>query len=274
VTTAMGHEKPGKAAHAVIESIINAFNPLGEESGILMDIVPSAVRPAFHIANNKNWTGKPLYPEQEERKGARPDSTQSFKSDSAFSKEAARLLNEWSGGNAYKPGKIDVHPASIDHVLQAMTGGIGRFAKGIGESVATAIKGDEWQPEKTPILRRFTGKIGEQHDAALFYEKRKEVRDQVANVEQAKRDRKAGGDNAAGAREHLDASTEVVSQKTIFARADREMARLRAREAEIGNSAKSYEEKRGEVAAIRAEMRNVQNKARAESVKLKAGAPP
>jgi hypothetical protein len=252
ISVALGHEKPGKAAGAIMESILNAFNPLGEESSAWMDIVPSAIRPAFHIEFNRDWTGKPLYPEQDKNRGIRPDSSQSFKSNSAFSKEAAKDLNAWSGGNSYQPGYFDVHPGSIDHALQAVTGGVGRFAKGIVDSIYNnVIEGGEWQPEKTPILRRFVGKVGPQADAALYYEKRQEALDEKAGINAARRDLK--GANADEARQYLNEAP--TTRASIFKSADERIKALRQN--------KSLSE-----TDLRDKIREVQNHARAEVQRL------
>jgi hypothetical protein len=257
----MGQEKPGKAVHAVIDSIINAFNPLGEESSMLMDVVPSAMRPAFHIGFNQNWTGKPLYPQQDARRGERPDSTQSFKSDSAFSKEAARRLNEWSGGTAYKAGTIDVHPGSIDHALQAIGGGAGRFLKGIADNIGTAIRGDEWQASKTPILRRFVGKLGPEQDAALFYEQRKEARDAGANLAAARRDTKARA-NLDEAKAATSEASPILRQKKVFENADARMKPKRNELQKLEANSSPTDADRERAAVLKQEMRDIMNDAR------------
>jgi hypothetical protein len=269
VSVLMGHEKPGKAASAIIDSIISAFNPLGDESSLLMDIIPSAIRPAFHITFNKNWTDKPLYPEGDKNRGLRPDSTQSFRNDSAFSKEVAKQLNSWSGGNAYHPGAIDVHPGTIDHVLQALGGGLGRFLKSIADTAYNTINGEEWHPDKTPILRRFVGKVGEEADRALYYEKRQEALDDKAGINQARKDLKTP--DREGAKEFLEGNGSAAGRRVeIFKSADAKMKGLRQREDQINNSDQSTEVKRDELTAIRNKMRAVQNEARARVQKLQA----
>lgn len=267
VTTLQGAEKPGKAASAVVNSILNAFNPLGEESSMLMDLVPSAMRPAFYIWSNINWTGRPLYPEPMPGKGSTPDSGQSFRTDSAFSKEAAKQLNAWSGGNAYQSGAIDVHPASIDHVLQAFTGGLGRFAKGVAETVVNGASG-EWQIEKTPIIRRFVGKVGAEADRAIYYEKRQEVRDLEAAMAAARKDRSAGV-NLDQANETLRESGKVHRSKEIFDAADGRLKGLRRQVEKIeADKTMSDSARRNELTGLRERMRKIQNDARAAASRL------
>jgi len=270
VSVLHGKEKVGAAAAAVMSSIVSAFNPLGEESTTLMDVVPSALRPLFHVAFNKNWTGKPLYPDNQFSKG-KPDSSQSFKMDSAFSKEAAKKLNEWTGGGPYTSGAIDIHPGSIDHMLQAVTGGVGKFGLNLTDTLVSGFRDKEWNIEKTPILRRFVGHVGEQADAAAYYELRRAEKDRQANVQQARKDLRAGV-NQEQARDFLAEASKENREKAIFDRADERMKSLRAQEDRIVNSNRPREETRDALTEIRANMRKVQNEARAASTKLKEAA--
>lgn len=252
VSVAMGHEKPGHAAAAIMDSIINSFNPLGEESTWWMVAVPSVIRPGFHIWSNRNWTGNPLFPEQDKNRGIRPDSTQAFRNDSAFSKEAAKQLNAWSGGSSYQSGMIDVHPGTIDHILQSVTGGVGRFVKGVTDTLYTGITAGEWHPEKTPILRRFIGKVGPEADSRLYYGMRQEALNENANIAAARKDIK-NGVNTEEAKQFL--SEPATSKASIFKSADDRVKALRQ------NKSLSENE-------LRKKIREVQNHARAQVQRL------
>lgn len=266
-TVLMGHEKPTAAAAAVFGSIASSFNPLGEEESAIATVVPTALRPAVHIHYNENWTGKPLYPARDADKG-KPESQQSFRTDTAASKFVAEKLNEMSGGDRYRPGAIDIHPGTLDHIMGAITGGVGKFFKNIIETVMNGWNGKEWEAAKTPILRRFVGKIDHNMaDSAAYYEARKEVVEEANRTRQARRDLKTGS-HTEEARGYLD-STPAGRQKIIFDRADQQMRKLRAEEERVNSSAQPYEEKRRQLDALRLQMRDVQNRARAESARLK-----
>jgi hypothetical protein len=270
-TVLMGQEKPTAAAAAVFGSIASAFNPLGEEEALIATLVPTALRPAVHIHYNENWTGKPLYPARDADKG-KPESQQSFRTDTAASKAIAEGLNSLTGGDRYHPGGIDIHPGSLDHVFGAITGGVGKFFKNIVDTVANGWNGQPWEASKTPILRRFVGKLDHaMADSAAYYDARKEATEEANRVRQAKRDIKSGA-NEAEARALLEA-TPGGRQKIIFDRADQQMRRLRTEEDRIKNSAQPYEAKKAALDAIRLQMRDVQNRARAESARLKGSTP-
>jgi hypothetical protein len=270
-TVLMGQEKPTAAAAAVFGSIASAFNPLGEEESVIGTLMPTPLRPAMHIHFNENWTGRPLYPARDADKG-KPESQQSFRTDTAASKYVAEKLNELSGGDRYRPGMIDIHPGSIDHVMGAITGGVGKFAKNVVDTIMNGWNGKEWEASKTPILRRFVGKLDHNMaDSAAYYEARKEATEEANRVRQAKRDIKTGA-NEEEARAYLEA-TPAGRQKLIFDRADQQMRRLRAEEERINNSPQPYEAKKAALDALRLQMRDVQNRARAESARLKGQKP-
>lgn len=268
-TVVMGQEKPTAAAAAVLGSIASAFNPLGEEDSAIATLVPTTLRPAYHITTNTNWTGKPVYPARDSDKG-KPNSQQSFRTDTAASKAVAEGLNTATGGDRYHPGVVDLHPGSLDHVMGAITGGVGKFFKNIVDTVVNGWNGQPWEASKTPIIRRFVGKIDHaMADSAAYYDARKEATEEANRTRQAKRDIKTGADEQA-ARAFLDA-TPAGRQKLIFDRADQQMRRLRAEEERINNSAQPYEAKRAALDAVRQQMREVQNRARTESSRLKQG---
>lgn len=270
-TVLMGQENPAAAATAVFGSIASAFNPLGEEESVIATLVPTALRPAVHVHFNENWTGKPLYPARDADKG-KPNSQQSFRTDTAASKAVTEELNSLTGGDRYRPGAIDLHPGSLDHVMGSITGGVGKFFKNIVDTLINGWNGQPWEASKTPILRRFVGKLDHNlADSASYYDARKAATEDANRIRQAKRDIKSGADEQA-ARAFLDA-TPAGRQKIIFDRADKQMRRLRAEEDRVNNSPQPYEAKKAALDAIRLQMRDVQNQARAESAKLKGQTP-
>lgn len=267
VSVLMGKEKPTAAAAALLGSIGDAFNPLGEESSSLLEMIPTAIRPAFHIAFNKSWTGKPIYPEREQDRG-KPNSHQSFRSDTPAAKATAEELNKLTGGDAYKPGLIDLHPGSIDHVMGAITGGVGKFASELTNLIITGATDREWNVNQMPVLRRFAGTINEDlADASLYFDARREAKDEANRLAGAKRDIKTQAD-VDGGQKYLD-DNPANGQKAIFSRADHRMKQLRAQADRINNSGQSAAEKAAALDDLRAQMRDVQNHARAESAQLR-----
>lgn len=257
---AMGKESVGKAFGSIMSSVIDAFNPLGQEDVWTTGITPSMLRPAVHIASNKTWTGRPLYPMEEPWNRGLPDASQSFRSDSSFSKETAKKLNEWTGGSPYKSGAVDIHPATIDHMLQTITGGVGHFGKGIVETLISGIRDHEWSPEKTPVLRRFVGRVGAQADQAMFYEAERAEKERQNAVAKAKKD--LAGPDADQARKFLKENP-AGPAKGAFESADKQIKDQRKQEGRVTNdpSLSSADRKR-KIDDIERRIQEIQNRAR------------
>lgn len=271
----LGKDKPTDAIWSVMSSIADAFNPLGEESASILSLLPSVARPAAHIQVNKNWNGAPLYPDYDYQKH-KPDSEKAFRSTSGFSKTAAREINRATGGSPYKSGWLDWHPGSIDHVLETIVGGLGKF---VGDVVATggaAYRGDAFDINKAPIIRRFYGTSNDaKTDNMLYYRDREEAKKNgISALHQAQKDR-GRGINREEASDFIKNNKGAIKAETIFKNADKQMKPLRDRmdrlkaDEKIGDS-----EKRKQLDDITNKMRAIQNHARKQYIELKRGTAP
>lgn len=268
VAVAYGGEKPTKAAMAILNSVINVFDPTGGDENLVAKLFPTIGRPQVHIEMNKSWTGRPLYPDNSWDRSM-PDSQKAFSTASGFSKEVAAKLNQWSGGSAYAPGAIDLHPASIDHWIQAITGGVGRFAAGLGSTAMGVYRGEEWDATKTPIVRRFYGSTDTpQADRAAYADARIEAKTREQQVDRAKKDLRAGV--------NVDESRAFVEKhqgpggEHIFKGADQRVKMLRRQEEQAKTDTSLPEDERAaRIKEIRGRMRDVQNEARKRYRKLK-----
>ena len=266
----MGKETASKAGRSILNSVLSSFDPLGGDENTLAKLTPTIGRPAVHIATNENWTGKPLYPSNSWDK-SKPDSQKSFRTNSQFSKDAAAKINEMTGGSTYTPGAVDLHPATIDHWLQTLTGGLGRFAKG---SVTTAwgmYRGEEWEAPKTPILRRFYGAAGgAASDNSSYYEARQPAKDRAEAVARAKKDMKAGI-NVDESRRFIEENRGGV-EANLFKQADSRVKKLRDQEARVSaDTSLPEDEKQAQIKEIRGKIRDVQNTTRARAKELREG---
>ena len=265
-----GKESASKAFKAIMSSVVNSFDPLGGDENLLAKIMPTIIRPAVHISTNENWTGKPLYPNNSYDK-SKPDSQKSFRTNSEFSKAAAAKINEATGGSTYKSGGIDLHPATIDHWLETITGGLGRFAKGTVTSSWNLYKGEEWEPAKTPFVRRFYGTAGgAASDNAAYYETRQPAKDNAEAVARAKKDMRSGI-NVDESRRFIEENRNSA-EANLFKQADSRLKKLRDQEARISASTDlPDDEKQAQVREVRNKIRDVQNATRARAKELREG---
>lgn len=259
---ANGKMSAAKATSAVLSSLADAFNPLGEESVAEYLLIPSIFRAGAHINSNKNWTGNPIYPENDYNKHL-PDSQKFFKSNSEFSKWVAGGLNSATGGSPYKSGWIDWHPGSVDHVLETVTGGLGKFVVDVVK-MGTAAGSGEFDAAKAPVVRRFYGHASDRDaDQQTYYERRDEARKSGEKSLKAASNDVHRGINTEIAKGFIEENRRTSVLESIFKSADSVMKPLRAREAQItADESLSAEYKRTEIERIREQMRAIQNRAR------------
>lgn len=152
----------------------DAFNPLGSGGWVAMAL-PSVIDPIWELGTNQNFSGNPIYPQENQYDPAPPPkSEQAFSSTSPAFRWGAETLNKISGGSDKLPGAIDVYPDSLEHLWGWFTGGLGRFAS---QSVETAQRGVDldFEPKKTPFIRSFYGAVDDQGKRGEYFAQREKV---------------------------------------------------------------------------------------------------
>lgn len=160
---------PVKGAMRIAGATISSFNPVGGEASILQVLSPTITDPIVQWAENKDWAGRKLRPDSNVFT-PKPSSQTYWNSVREPSKLIAEKLNELTGGDVVKPGAIDISPEAIDLMIDAFTGGAGKFLGNVVSTPIKAFKGEEIESFEIPILRRVYGKIGKQALTSDFYE--------------------------------------------------------------------------------------------------------
>ncbi len=169
------NNKVTKSAMRVLGATLAAFNPMGSESSLLQMISPTLTDPLVQWAENKDWSGRKLRPSP--MPGAEKPASQTYwKSVREPSRWIAETLNELTGGDEVRPGKIDVSPEAIDLAIDTFTGGTGKFISNLISTPVKAVKGDDIETFEIPFLRRLYGKPGKQVLTQEFYENMDEIR--------------------------------------------------------------------------------------------------
>lgn len=168
----------------------DTFNPIGNAGWSIQTIAPSAVDPLAALAENRDWTGKPIA--REDFNSLRPTPGYSRAKDTAseLSKAIAYWANLATGGTDYKPGLISPTPDQIDYLIGQFTGGVGReYLK--AEQTATSLwTGEELPAHKIPLLGRFYGDTaGQSAEGTRFYNNLREINLHRAEIEGRRRDR-------------------------------------------------------------------------------------
>jgi hypothetical protein len=141
------------AAHDLTASLLSAFNPLG--TGPLPQVIaPTAVDPFVQVATNQQFHGGPIQPENFPGGPQKPQSELYFSTVSEASKNIARAMNGWTGGDKFKPGLVSISPEVLDHLASFVTGGAGRFVGQVADIGAKAMKGEAPGARGVPFVRR------------------------------------------------------------------------------------------------------------------------
>lgn len=126
-----------------------------EGEGGFSAFVPSYVKPLWEAyVTNKDWTGIPIYKENDFNRGM-PEWTKAYSGTSPELVKLAKTLNAWSGGSKYRPGRIDVNPARVEHLFESYLGGVGTTLNQAKKMVMMPVDEEMRELRNVPILSRF-----------------------------------------------------------------------------------------------------------------------
>jgi hypothetical protein len=141
-----------KAAWDIASSIWEGYNPLGGQGSTT--IVPSVARPGVEIAANVSGLGRPIMPE---RRG--PDDIKYWKSTrkSLLGRAAIAGIKK-----AQESLGIEVSPESLLYFYRQMSGGPGRLAAKMTNTLSSAVEGEMPQVRDIPFVSRFARNVPEE----------------------------------------------------------------------------------------------------------------
>jgi hypothetical protein len=160
----------GKQMASLFTVLADAFNPLGGSAPPMQIIAPTVMDPFVALAQNKDWTGKPIYVENFNSLNPQPGAERAKDSATPIAKGMADAINAATGGTKYVPGAWSPTPDQIDYVIGQLTGGVGREIGKLSSTVAAPFTGDELPAHKIPLLGRLYGSTaGASGQAERFY---------------------------------------------------------------------------------------------------------
>lgn len=124
-----------------------------EGGGGFSAFVPSSVKPLIEAGDNKDWTGLPLYKDNDFNKGM-PEWTKAFKSVDPAILAMTKYANELTGGNKYSKGDVNLNPAIIEHILDGYFGGIEATRSQLVKSAETAWGSRDFDWRNIPVGNR------------------------------------------------------------------------------------------------------------------------
>lgn len=124
-----------------------------EGGGGFSAFVPSSVKPLIEAGDNKDWTGLPLYKDNDFNKGM-PEWTKAFKSVDPAILGMTKYANELTGGDKYTTGTVNLNPAIIEHILDGYFGGIEATRSQMVKSAETAWGSRDFDWRNIPVGNR------------------------------------------------------------------------------------------------------------------------
>ena len=128
-------------------------------------VMPSAVKPFFDVALNRNFFDTPIYNKQFDARRAR--STMGRESTEQFWHWMARSMNEMTGGSGTVAGAVDFQPEVYRYLVESFGGGPYRFLR---DTVKTPERVEEDGVARAlPLVRGFVGKGFEYVPMSNYY---------------------------------------------------------------------------------------------------------
>ncbi len=211
----------GRQMASLATVLADAFNPLGGSAPALQIAAPTVLDPFVALAQNKDWTGRPIYVENFNTLNPEPGFKRTKDSATPWAKGLAEAINAITGGTQYVPGGWSPTPDQIDYVIGQLTGGIGREAGKVAATAAAPFTGEELPPYKIPLVGRLYGSTGgTSGQSKAFYER---IRQANAAESEIKGRLKDGGGIAAYLQEH----PQAVELAALGNAAERQVRELR-----------------------------------------------
>lgn len=161
------------AAHKLIGLLgtyIDAFDPMGSAGLSIQTLTPTPIDPFAALSENRDSFGKEIAKKDRSSLAPTPGFTRAKETASVFGHLVSRATNWLSGGNDYVPGDISPTPDQIDFLIGQLTGGVGREALKVDQTVRSLASGEELPPHKIPLVGRFYGTTESQSaESGKFY---------------------------------------------------------------------------------------------------------
>ena len=152
------------------------INPTGNGGSMLVNLTPTMLQPLVQIGENIDFTGKPLWRENEGNKHA-PMYGKAYVSTPEWMVKLSEAVND-IGGNEGKKGYVERYapfwgnyvnnPAVWNHLLQGYFGGMYNTIAKTLDVAATSVSGEMPKIYQIPVLNRFLNMPIERDNAGVL----------------------------------------------------------------------------------------------------------
>lgn len=123
-------------------------------------VLPSVIQPSWDLYTNKDFTGSRIYNDNkylsEAEREARPNYKDPRPQTNKLFIDISQVLNALSGGDEYSAGAVNLHPESMQHVVESLGGGLLTTMNKAEETVAGilgAIIGEDMIDQDLSVRR-------------------------------------------------------------------------------------------------------------------------
>jgi hypothetical protein len=178
-----GGEDTPKRIIKMMDMILDVTNPIGNAGLSLQTITPTIIDPFSALAENKDFTGRPISRDDFSSLNPTPGFTRSRDKAWDFSVALARGLNWATGGSEATQGIVSPTADQIEYLAGQFTGGVGRETIKLGTTVDAAFTGEELPTYKIPLFGRFFGNVnGQSSQGAEFYKNVRKLNEHQAEI--------------------------------------------------------------------------------------------
>lgn len=148
----------GKSVFNTSQMLLDGFNPLGSATFVQM-LTPTILDPIVALAENKDFTGKPIAREDINSLTPTPGYTRGSQNAFAVTEGLAYAINILTGGSEFKKGAVSPTPDQIEYLVGQVFGGVGREAMKVGRGIESLATGEELATYNIPIAGRLVGNV-------------------------------------------------------------------------------------------------------------------
>jgi hypothetical protein len=186
-----GFKNTSKRLAQLVGVFADAFNPIGSAGLSMQTLAPTVLDPLAALAENKDWTGKPIAKKDFNSLVPTAGHTRAKDTATPWARLISYGVNWLTGGTDYKPGLASPTPDQIDYLIGQITGGVGREVGKLAQVATSTVSGEELPMHKIPLVGRFVGTTeGQAAEASKFYNNLRELGEHKAEIDGLKKDKK------------------------------------------------------------------------------------
>lgn len=211
-------KSPSDGITDIVDNILANMSPLdletynftnGKPWMFFLRALPTAMQPVVDLMTNKNFMESDVFrePFAKNMEGMIPQSSLGMKNTNLLLVSMSKGLNRWANGTTdINPelqtdaatgdvsrnkmmSYVDINPAKVEHIIEGITGGAGKFVNNFFKTASSLVTGGELESRDIPFVRTHRTMPYRQTHWEMFFEARESVADVdfVANTHKKNR---------------------------------------------------------------------------------------